>query len=142
MADRRDFLKGILTVSGLAMTPVFSRDIELPEEVEADTTSYPAFNLKYKGFSLYWTGWKHVYNQDILVGQWCAYGENYPKDRCFYASYPGDARQYWPGQLFDISIKEGQDIPVWGTSLEKKKQYMLETLQRLMALIDSSVGVA
>lgn len=140
MADRRDFLKGILTVSGLAMTPVFGRDIELPEEVEADTTAYPAYSLKYKGFTLWWTGWKQIHNMDVVVGQWCA--AESVTGRHFYASYPGDARHYWPGEVFDILVKRGQEVPMWGTPVEQKKEYMLETLKRLMALIDANVSVA
>jgi hypothetical protein len=144
MATRRNFIEGILTVGGLAMTPMFQRDIELPDGIEADTTSYPPFALKYKGFQVYWTGWKQSFNTDQVAGQWCAYeGEKYdPTSRHFYASYPGDVRQAFPGDVFDVSVKEGQELPVWGTSEEKKKQYMLETLQRLMALIDSAVVVA
>jgi hypothetical protein len=143
--SRRHFLKGILTVSGLAMTPMFQRDITLPDKIEADTTSYPAHTLKYKGFLIRWTGWKSGFNTDVQVAQWLAYEEPVgEKSRLFYASYPGREGQYYPEAIFDISIKTEQfgHVPTYITSLEDKQKYMLETLERLMRLIDANVAVA
>lgn len=145
MSDRRHFLKGVLTVSGLSMTPLFQRDIPLPEDIEADTTSYPAHTLRYKGFYVRWTGWKSSFNSDFLVGQWLAYEEPISiSSRRFYASYPGDEGKYHPGAIFDVSIRREQlnFAPTHITSLEDKQKYMLETLQRLMRLIDANVSVA
>lgn len=140
--ERRDLLKKLLAVSSMAMVPMGDADtIELPDQIEIPKSeeSFALEYIKYKGFRLIWTGWKHLPNQDSSVGQWIAYG---PNGHNFYASYPGDAGQFYPGQIFDIHVhgEQEQNLVVWGTPSEKKKEYMLEALQRLMALIDKDVA--
>jgi hypothetical protein len=132
-----------------AVAPVIS----LPESSKRDNeesvvlkrfTAYAPDLFSYKGFTVWWTGWKHCENMDIEVCQWCAcegprrYAANYDR-LLLYASHPGSEGQYLPGQIFDISIKAGQEIPTGKSTEEEKSQYRLLCLQRLMKLIDEVV---
>jgi hypothetical protein len=160
MDDRRGFIGRLLTFCGVAA--VAPKVIALPSSKRDEGTflSYePALvELKratgfvpnkffFRGFTFWWTGWKGCENSDVQVCQWCAcegplkYAPGYDR-RLFYASYPGFEGRYIPGAIFDISIKEGQEIPMWNTSEKEKERYRLECLQRLMAVIDKNVSVA
>lgn len=137
MASRRDFLKGLVTVSGLAIVPQnFKSKI---------FHSGLSDRINYKGFHLFWTGWKGAENTDVLVSQWCGYekgNKRDPNQRLFYASYPGSEGPYFRGEIFDISVKEGQIAPTQRISKAELEKFSIETLQRLMRLIDENVSVA
>jgi hypothetical protein len=150
MADRRGFIGRLLTFCGVAaVAPAMS----LPEGPKRDefpvlkrfTSAVPDL-FSYKGFTVWWTGWKACENMDVEVCQWCAcegprgYAPNYDR-LLLYASYPGDEGRYYPGAIFDISIKKGQEVPNGKSTEEEKFQYRLLCLQRLMKLIDERVEV-
>jgi hypothetical protein len=150
MSDRRGFLGKLLTFCGVAaVAPSVSmagspkRD-ELP--VVEHLAGAPAISDRfiYKGFTVGWTGWKQDLSNNFEAGQWYAYnGKKYGKStKHFYASYPGGERQYWPGQIFDLSWQKWQleyGIPgPWSTD-EEKFRYRLMCLQHLMKLIDGNV---
>jgi hypothetical protein len=72
------------------------------------------------GYSLKWTGWKVCIDSIILAAQWVAYSEirwmgtepQYiwlsDKGHGFYSASPGSQGFYSPGNVFDITMKEGQ----------------------------------
>jgi hypothetical protein len=133
MSDRRGFLKGLL-----AAGPVLVLEKGSPLPIMKRFTSAAPDKFEYRGFKVFWTGWKSAFNSDIEVAQWCAYNGNSKHDsvRCIYASYPGSQGLYFPGQIFDISIKEDQEVPTRKSSEEDKQRYRLQCLHRLMYLID------
>jgi hypothetical protein len=143
MSSRRNFLGKFLTFVGVAAIPTVTvaKPI-LPDDLEvADQRRGDGYCLKYKGFRLFWTGWKHDYNTVITVGQWVAYegSDKYdPSGRHFYASYPGREGRFYPGQLFDISVQSEQKFPLRGMSEADKRVYVFDAFSRLIRLIDNA----
>lgn len=137
MADRRNFLKRLLMVGGVAAVI----PISLPQ-LKRFTVAVPD-RFTYRGFTVYWTGWKTDIASMCEVSQWCAFHGTWfdRSKRCFYASYPGGQGSCFPGDTFDISVKwKFQKIVNHDTSDEDKLRYRVECLRRLTALIDVSVA--
>lgn len=64
----------------------------------------------YRGWSLYWTGWKSDQSNDRLVAQWVAYPVAPADDSpCFYASYPGRQGRFLPGDTFNTCPRYDTD---------------------------------
>lgn len=149
MADRRGFLGRLLTFCGLAaVAPVIS----LPESPKRDDKLFEmkrfsvnvADRFIYKGFTIFWTGWKSDLNNSFYAGQWCAFEgreRRYLWGKHFYASYPGGEGQTFPGAVFDISWKTDQlgFVPGPWSSEEDLQRYKMLCLNRLMKLIDEEV---
>lgn len=129
MDNRRGFFGKLLGLFGVAAFPIETKAVVAPPV---------AHEFKYKNFLIHWTGWKSSYTTDLQFGQWVAYENisDWRRKRLLYASYPGGEDRFYVGQLFDLSLKEGQ-IPVsWNTEDRDKIKCEVECLQRLIKLID------
>jgi hypothetical protein len=143
MADRRGFLKRLMGSLSLAVVapsiPVKAAPVEEAlVELKRFTVGAPD-RFIYRRFLIRWTGWKSLYGNDCLVAQWLA---NEKDGRNFYASFPGSEGMYYAGQVFDISTKSWQRIVTLSTSEEDKHHFRLLCLQRIIGLVDGSVGRA
>jgi hypothetical protein len=154
MANRRGFIGKLLTFCGVAAVAPAISFPESPKRDELENeepvvlkrfTAYAPNLFSYKGFTVWWTGWKYCDNMDVEVCQWCAcegprrYAPNYDR-LLLYASYPGSEGKYLPGMIFDISIKKGQEVPSGKSTEEQKFLYKLLCLKRLMKLIDENLA--
>lgn len=88
---------------------------------------------RYQDFIIQWTGW--IPDGDISVGQWLAGATHIHPIRTFYASYPGGEGEFRKGDHFDISLRDGQDPPVWGSHSDQHHG-VKEAFQRLIKLLD------
>src|SRR5208337_3136996 len=161
MDDRRGFLGRLLTFCGVAAVAPNVMALPGPKRDEGTflscepalvemkrlngQTGWVPNRFVFRGWTFFWTGWKPAYPTDVYVGQWCAFegvDKRDLKSRHFYSSYPGASGAYFPGYLFDISIKDWQKYVTWETSEAEKERYRLECLKELMRLIDENVAVA
>ena len=129
MSDRRSFFKGLLGAGAIAVIPAAKVDTPVADR------------MNYKGYTLLWSGWKDVPNQDYLVGQWTAVvakkGGGLEVGGGYYASYPGSQGAYWPCQVFDIAVRENQEVVMRALHTdEQMEEFRLEALQRVMHEID------
>jgi len=130
MDDRRNFLTKLIGSGALGA-------ISLPE-VKTPVQD----RMKYKGYSLFWSGWKDIPNMDVLCAQWTAIkldSENKIYTWGYYASYPGGQDRYYPGQIFNTLVYANQ-VPVMRAlhTPEQMEEFRLEALQRVMELIDDN----
>ena len=92
-------------------------------------------DTQYKGWTIKWSDWIPCMNQHLLVGRWVAMKEG--ESIGVYSSVPGACGWFLPGQMFDISIHEGQmfitpEITV--VAAEKQKEM---GLIRLLKFLDN-----
>lgn len=86
---------------------------------------------RYKGFDIFWTGWKPTKNGTELVGQWIALtGDG---KRRAYSSVPGGDGFYELGERFDTDLRVGQR-PV-RPDMADAEAMMAEARDRLIALL-------
>jgi hypothetical protein len=133
---RRELLKTAgLTAAGLAFA-------NIPKEVSADAELQSVARElhidqmpKYRGFGLRWRGWFPISNMDVMCGQWIAYDP--VKSLNVYSAYPGGVYKFYPGQLFDLSVREEQipvpDLNATPEHLERCKQ---DAYKLLISFID------
>ena len=96
--------------------------------------------LIYRGFRVFWTGWKPIQNNESLAGQWLAWppvGDPIYDRRMYVASVPGELRQYQAGESFDIAAKDGQFPITLHTSKEDAESAMHKGLERIKGILDS-----
>ena len=126
--NRRELLKRSLAVMPAITIPAVAN---LKMEDQSDTWTY-------KGWLLMWSGWQRPGNVDIIVAQWIAYPPP-SEDRwavCLYASCPGAAGAFLPGQLFNTVNQEGKVSLTTKSSAEDKAIMTQECRDRLCKLID------
>lgn len=94
--------------------------------------------FSYRGWNVFWTGWKTDYRSNILAGQWIAWPpvEKLGKNRRFFVScVPGECREYFPGEVFDISDPEGGITAETPRAFAEKK--IILGLGRIKKLLDT-----
>lgn len=72
-------------------------------------------SFHYKGFSIRWTGWKTIHDNNLYYAQWTAYdftmdprGKGWTEH--IYSSVPGALGFYTLGDTFDIFCRCGQHL--------------------------------
>jgi len=97
--------------------------------------------LIYRGWNVFWTGWKSTHLSTRQAGQWLAwppvelYKSGFRKQ--YVSCVPGECREYSKGEEFDI-IPEGEQIPIAGETSQKDAGVMVEKgLERLKKLLDT-----
>lgn len=102
---------------------------------------YPQrFQATYRGYGIFWTGWKESAFCVDLYGQWVAWPLDFGADRGFYSSFPGRPAILIRGENFDVSFDDEQlaitrDI-TWTAQEDRKERAKSLTLHRLLDLID------
>ena len=89
-------------------------------------------HLSYRGWLLWWTGWKPNKDVSCFFAQWVASKGGLRK----YAAYPGGQGGYVPGTAFDTWVREGQRPVEFDTQEKEIDQARASTLQRLLDTID------
>lgn len=138
--------------SPLEVTTRIFRDIpiDLCELMLADPSLFHSFVENgfvsgepeiYKGFQIFWSGWKPFKNGTELIGQWIALTPD--GKRRAYSSVPGGTAFYELGEEFDIEPKTGQK-PVslginatnfYGEPDKATEAAMADAHERLLALL-------
>lgn len=89
-----------------------------------------------KYWILRWTGWKPVWNIDVLAGQWLAYpivGDSITLDRpMIVSSCPGPVAIYLPMDLFNMAAQIGQWALFQQSGEQMKETAKKETFMRLL----------
>lgn len=129
MNSRRKFLSLITGGAAAAATTALSAN---------DHIKYtPDRPLIYKGYKVFWTGWKSIPQQAQLVGQWLACLDVQPPRRGFYASTPGGEGHYLEGENFDLSRRRipSQAFITVTSTREEADAEMWACLERLKDLL-------
>jgi len=100
----------------------------------------------YRDYRIFFTGWKHSQNSDLIVGQWVGYPlfpgpkkvyRNDVKYPYLVASVPGAHCAYVKGSQFDICPQGSQAAINWRTSSEVEKEAeSRKSKKKLMDMID------
>ena len=105
-------IPALAKVTGI--TAPFSDQIEWLD-AEDPRSNGGRYHAIYKGYKMYWTGWKESQYSIDMVAQWVAYHEDTngktmpcPNAGAIYASFPGSTGTFQRGSCFDISITEEQ----------------------------------
>jgi Tfp pilus assembly protein PilV len=86
--------------------------------------------FRFNGWLVSWTGWKRLTNTDVIVCQWIANSGEYGGWQ-LHSSYPGASGPHMTGFIFDISIKDDQEIPTVSSTqddLDRMRRACLFTL--------------
>ncbi len=124
---------------------------DLPDEFRK---AYPSIQGVYREYGIYWTGWKQSQSFVFVVGQWIAYHSDMlthkgfwkrESGKCLYASCPGGASAFSPGECFDICAydKFPEQMMRYDPHLYDEAAMELgkaATLKRLLVLIDEQMG--
>lgn len=124
--NRRGFF-GLFATGAVASTAVV---LAPPNEALPITSSVKRFD----GWAVSWTGWKPIYNMDIIVGQWIARAKD--SEVSLFSSCPGAAGYFTDGQLLDVSIRKEQLIPKADSSKELLFSVMEQGLERLKKVME------
>jgi len=98
----------------------------------------------YRGWAIWWTGWKHSFNTLDMAGQWAAYrisglgGDWRNGKKIAYASAPGSQGMLRFGDVMDCGIVlEKQRCMLAGLATKRQLDHMrLDALNRLLGVID------
>lgn len=121
--DRRNFIKSLLALPGIAlakvmppseakptsMLPGISSKGGLLDRIMADTKDGGSTNkIKLKGWTIYWTGWKHSQTSIASMCQWVAVplGKDGKWDHarhCLVVPTPGHAGIFRRGDVFNVA---------------------------------------
>lgn len=139
--ERRKFLSGGLLAGVVSALGV---KVAAPEPI-------PENKLMYRCFEIQWTDWKQMTNMSCFTAQWLARGprivrnndpfgsvliKEWIEDVWIYSSTPGDVRRYHPGQMFDVSVKEGQTLITFDSTQEQRDIEKSKALEALKKFID------
>jgi len=92
---------------------------------------------QWRGFSIFWSGWIKAYDQHLFFGHWIAQNPNKNK-MSVYSAYPGRTEKCWPGQIFDLSVKDGQEFPGPFHNQEQLDSFREDAFARLLDYIDKN----
>ena len=90
--------------------------------------------MQHKGYNIYWTGYKEAQNNDMLIGQWVAYGPT-RKGPYHYACTTGTGGEYERGAYFDIQLLNEHDIITARSSESDKERVRRKTYEHLLRLL-------
>lgn len=90
------------------------------------------FAADYRGWRIWkWTDWKEGAG-DFLTAQWLARKGEGEAERFLYASTPGTAGEYRPGDNFDIARRPGQVIIDADSTEEIRSKEQARTYESLI----------
>ena len=96
------------------------------------------FGDYYEGYRLIWTGWKSIYNQMDIIGQWIAIPVDETRTS-LYASNTGAEGCFFPGQVIDVCHYHPYEWCYGYTVKSILARVKKETRQRLLRLIDAEI---
>lgn len=122
--QRRDIIKS-LAVLPLAVATTTGQGSASPDD------------FTYKGYRVWWTGWKDSRDTPRIVGQWLGYPLGHDENLPFlYSSVPGGHGEYVKGQSFDITCRAPQEWLQYSTPDDIKEREKTNGLPILKHLID------
>jgi hypothetical protein len=123
--QRRKFL-GLLAAIP-ALIPVMKGFAGIPEP---DKDGY----IYYRGYRIFWTGYKESQNNNLLIGQWVAYGPT-REGPYYYACTTGCGGEYKQGDLFDITLLSDWETVTPLSSEAHKEAVKVKTYKHLLRVI-------
>lgn len=131
LITRRGIFKLLLPAA--AATTVVTA-VAVAQEPAADPN-----RLMYKGYELWWTGWKGSPSNFVLVGQWIGTIKDPYYDR-LYVSTPGDNGHFSDGQEFSLYRHDDQPVITPQSTDAEMLAEKNNALNRMKSLVDHIVA--